>query len=186
MLAEALEYHTSQSAADGGTTAAQTTGGGNDSFADAMGTSMAPAAEGGPQADDDAKPAGHYMCTSEDGCVGNRQSRLVRHVFPTGEVGDIYCDACWGVFLSKQPKLKCMKLGHPGCAQDVPGGDNDAFDNDAFTADHQCTGSPDDRLVQHVHEGKNYDTYCVNCWKGFKRKYSYGPYLMCTFVPRTA
>ena len=159
---------------------AQTTASGSDSTASAMGTNMEPAAEGGPQADDDAKPAGHCMCTMEDDCVGNKQSRLVRHVFPSGKYGDIYCDTCWDVLLRKQPKLECEKLGHPRCAQDVPG-DEDA----SHLPDHQCTGNPDDELVQHVHEGKKYSTYCVACWSGFKKKYP-EQVLMCTYVPRTA
>ena len=111
---------------------------------------------------------GHPMCLyydaeGEDKCNATLEARLVKHVLPNGQVGDLYCDKCWGELVNLQPKLQCKELGHPMCAQNRPDEDEPSQPH------HMCTGSPKDKLVRHVHQGKELDLYCTTCWNAFQQ-----------------
>ena len=54
---------------------------------------------------------GHPQCTSQEGCVGGPDDRLVRHVIngaaPSKQMrGDTFCLACWRCFLSQNEDLE--------------------------------------------------------------------------------
>ena len=48
----------------------------------------------------------HPDCTSEEGCIGDPMSRLVRHVVDKDTFGDIYCEPCWRTFVYRKSSLK--------------------------------------------------------------------------------
>ena len=70
-------------------------------------TIMEPTEGRNPQEHDPATPGassgggqGHPMCLyydaeTEDQCNATLKARLVQHVFPNGQAGDVYCDKCW-------------------------------------------------------------------------------------------
>ncbi len=122
-----------------------------------------------------ALTTGHPLCiySRRDGsdddplCDGSMESRIVRHVFATGKLGDIYCQECWYKITAHEERkhLMCRQLGHPKCTQFVPAEGHDA--------DHMCVGTDEDELVQHVRQGELLDVYCVTCWNGLKQSAKY-------------
>ena len=141
----------------------------------ASSSSGGPAADGLTPSTQAGQKPGHPKCLyylwGDDGdkgksdCIGNKQSRIVVHVFPNGKFGDIYCQECWNNVTSQDGKqsIKCQLLGHPRCTQFTA-------ESSQGGADHICIGTEEDELVQHVHEGALLDVYCVTCWNEFKAR----------------
>lgn len=58
------------------------------------------------EADYVEQATGHPLCTSGDACVGNPDSKLVRHMTADGQPGDLYCEDCWNNFVEENPSLE--------------------------------------------------------------------------------
>ena len=49
-------------------------------------------------AHEDQEDKGHPQCTSKEHCFGSAEDRLVQHIEPAGDEGDIYCTSCFSLF----------------------------------------------------------------------------------------
>ena len=49
-------------------------------------------------AHEDQEDKGHPQCASKEDCFGSAEDRLVQHIEPAGDEGDIYCTSCFSLF----------------------------------------------------------------------------------------